>query len=765
MKRFSTIVSVLIILGVIYWSFSDAKPSLESHTTNVETDFSIDNALQHLKNISKKAHFVGTEEHKEVQNYIKNELTKLGLETEIQTQTAINTKWFAATTTENIIARIKGSGNGKALMLLTHYDSNPHSSLGASDAGSGVVTILEGIRAFLAKNQTPKNDIIILISDAEELGLLGAQAFVDEHQWTKDVGLVLNFEARGSGGPSYMLMETNGKNSKLLSEFISAKPNYPATNSLMYSIYKELPNDTDLTVFREGANINGFNFAFIGDHFDYHTAQDSYERLDRETLLHQADYFTTTLNYFSNSNLTNLNSDEDFVYVNFPFIKLLNYPFSWVFPMLIIALLLFIILLFFGFSLNKISVKGVLKGFVPFLVSLILCGGISFGLWKLLLLIHPHYADILHGFTYNGYTYILAFVFLNLWLLFTIYKKTSKEEKTTNLLIAPIFIWFIINFIINSYLKGAGFFIIPVFSGLLILSISIFLDLEDKSKRILFTILSIPTIYIFAPLVKMFPVGLGLKILFVSAVFIVLVFGLMVLTFHQKKSFWTQKWSGILAILFFGIATYNSGFSIDNKKPNSLVYIQNSDAKTAYFGTYNNTLDSYTEQIFKDDFVKGGIENAETKSKYNTRFKFHKKTTFKNISSAEISIEIDTIIGAKRFLELAVIPNRKINKIEFLTKNALKIQQFKVNDVLVNNGKSYEVKNGTFLIYHLGNEDEEVVLSFAIKATEKLDLVINEISNDLLSNENFNIKPRTEEMMPMPFVTNDAIIITKKLKL
>ncbi|QTE21400.1 M28 family peptidase [Polaribacter cellanae] len=765
MKRFSTIISVLIVLGVIYWSFSDAKPSLESHTTHIETDFSIDNALQHLKNISKKAHFVGTKAHKEVQDYIKNELTKLGLATEIQTQTAINTKWFAATTTENIIARIKGSGNGKALMLLTHYDSSPHSSLGASDAGSGVVTILEGIRAFLAKNETPKNDIIILISDAEELGLLGAQAFVDEHKWAKNVGLVLNFEARGSGGPSYMLMETNGKNSKLLSEFMAAKPNYPAANSLMYSIYKKLPNDTDLTVFREDANINGFNFAFIGDHFDYHTAQDSYERLDRETLLHQADYFTTTLNYFSNSNLSNLNSNEDFVYVNFPFVKLLSYPFSWVMPMLVIAFIVFMVLLFFGFSLNKITIKGALKGFVPFLVSLILCGGISFGLWKLLLVIHPHYADILHGFTYNGYTYILAFVFLNLWLLFTIYKRTSKEEKPTNLLIAPIVIWLLINVLISNLLKGAGFFIIPIFSSLLILAIAIFLNLEEKSKRILFTILSIPTIYIFAPLVKMFPVGLGLKILFVSAIFIVLIFGLMVLTFHQKKSFWTQKWSGILAILFFGIATYNNGFSIDNKKPNSLVYIQNSDAKTAYFGTYNNTLDSYTEQIFKDNFVKGGIENAETKSKYNTRFKFHKKTAFKNISSAEISIEIDTIIGGKRFLELAVIPNRKINKIEFLTKNALKIQQFKVNDVLVNNGKSYEVKNGTFLIYHLGNEDQNVVLSFTVDATEKLDLVINEISNDLLSNENFNLKPRTKEMMPMPFVTNDAIIITKKLEL
>ena len=615
MKRFSTIVSVLIILGVIYWSFADLKPSLSSNKTISETEFSIDNALNHLKNISKEAHFVGSEEHKRVQNYIVAELRKMGFETEIQTQTAINKKWFAATTAENIIAKLKGSDSEKALMLLTHYDSNPHSSLGASDAGSGVVTILEGLRAFLAKNKTQKNDIIILISDAEELGLLGAQAFVDKHPWTKEIGLVLNFEARGSGGPSYMLMETNGKNSKLLSEFLATKPNFPVTNSLMYSIYKKLPNDTDLTVFREAADINGFNFAFIGDHFDYHTAQDSYERLDRETLLHQADYLSTSLNYFSNSDLSNLNSDEDFVYVNFPFIKLITYPFSWILPMLIVCVLLFIILLFFGISLNKITVVGVFQGFIPFLISLTLCGGISFGLWKLLLRIHPHYNDILQGFTYNGYQYIAAFVFLNLWLLFTVYKKTSKEEKTTNLLIAPIFFWLLINFLILNYLKGAAFFIIPVMIALLILAIAIFLNLDDKSKRILFTIISIPTIYIFAPLVKMFPVGLGLKVLFISAILIVLVFGLMVISFHQKKSFWTQKWAGILTLVFFGIATYNSGFSLENKKPNSLVYIQKSNDSTAYFATYNKTLDSYTKQIFTDTFTEGDLKNAETKSK------------------------------------------------------------------------------------------------------------------------------------------------------
>ena len=95
-----------------------------------------------------------------------------------------------------------------------------------------------------------------------------------------------------------------------------------------------LPNDTDLTVFREDGDIDGFNFAFIGDHFDYHTAQDTVERMDLNTFQHQVSYFRATLNYFSNADISNLKADEDFVYFNFPYFGMVFYPFSWIVPML-----------------------------------------------------------------------------------------------------------------------------------------------------------------------------------------------------------------------------------------------------------------------------------------------------------------------------------------------------------------------------------------------------------------------------------------------
>lgn len=764
MKKYRSILSLVIVIIAAIWGFYDLQPSAIKSAKN-KTDFSISNALAHLKEISKESHYVGTGAHKTVQKYIVSELQKLGLNPTIQTQTIVNKKWFAGTTVENIIVKINGSRKGKALLLLSHYDSSPHSAPGASDAGSGVVTILEGIRAFLAKNQPPKNDIIILISDAEELGLLGAKAFVEYHPFANNIGLVLNFEARGSGGPSFMLMETNGKNSKMITEFLNANPSYPTSNSLLYSIYKKLPNDTDLTVFRENADINGFNFAFIDDHFDYHTAQDTYKRLDRTTLAHQADYLMNSLNYFSNSDIEHLNSDADFIYVNFPFIKMLTYPFSWSFPLFIVALLILIFLVFFGLILNKMQLRNVLIGFIPSSMTFLFCGGSSYLLWKLILLIHPSYNDMLHGFTYNGYWYIGAFVFLSCWLFFFIYKKFTTKDNLISLTIAPMFFWLVINFLILEDYKGAGFIIIPLIIAEVILAISIFLNPFDKNYSILFSLLSIPTVYIFAPLVKLFPVGLGLKVLFVSSLLIALVLGLLLPvlnTTNARNAF--LKLSGGLAILFFCIATVFSGFSIDKKKPNSLIYVQNMENSTSYWGTYNTILDDFVSQKIKKESHSTSIENAETKSKYNTRFTYAVKAEKKPIKVSDIIKEQDTIINGERVLEFIISPNRKINKYELSLREQVDFNDLQVNSVSVKKG-SFSIKKGPFLVYHMGNEDKNLRIKMSIFKEASPVLFLNEISYDLLKNPLFEIEPRTDIMMPMPFVTNDAIITSQIIPL
>lgn len=767
-KKYHQIVSLLLIGFTIYYGFYSLSPSVKIEKTSSPTEFSAGKALLQLKEITKKPHFTGFPEHNIARNYLVAELEKLGLPVEIQEQMAVNKKWRAATNTKNILARIKGSENGKALLLLSHYDSNPHSSLGASDAGSGVVVILEGVRAFLAKKEVPKNDIIICISDAEELGLLGANAFVNHHPWAKEVGLVLNFEARGSGGPSYMLLETNGGNKKLIEAFQEADTDYPVATSLMYSIYKMLPNDTDLTVFREGANIDGYNFAFIDDHFDYHTVQDSYERMDMNSLNHQASYLMATLNYFANADLQNLKSEKDYVYFNFPYFGLVFYPFSWVIPMFWVCAVLFLVVLFMGVLKKKLTVEGITKGFFPFTFSLLTSAAVAYFGWKLLLKIHPQYNDILHGFTYNGYYYIAAFVSLTIALCFWFYKNEFKKRSKQDLLVAPLFFWLMINGFIAFYLPGAGFFILPVLILLAILFIAQF-SVSKVNTLLLFTLFAIPALIIFAPLVKMLPVGLGLKMLVVSAVFTVLLFGFMVPVFQQYKDH--KKLS--LVFLLMGLmalisASVFSSYSVDRKKPNSVLYVFDSNKNEAYWASYNAETDDFTKQFLGENPTKGSYDSTTTASKYKTNIQLYTKAAVINLEKPVISIILDTVDGADRKLTLRIESLRNANKIELLTKTPVQFKSFMVNKEPLKNDTSgkyvFSVEKGTIMSFYRTSKDEIIEIAFVVDKNQVMDIDVLEAKYDLFTNPQFKITPRTDLMMPMPFVLNDATVIKTNLK-
>lgn len=760
MKKTSTIIVLLLLILASYWSFEGLMPSYTADkTATPEQHFSTTKALDHVKRISQKPHGVGFEAHKEVRDYIISELEKLGLETSQQAGYTAG-DWGNLSKATNILARIKGSGSGKALLLLSHYDSGPHSSLGASDAGSGVATILEGLRAFLSENPNPKNDIIILITDAEELGLNGADLFVKEHPWKKDVGLVLNFEARGSGGPSYMLIETNRGNAKLIEEFTKANVEYPVANSLAYSIYKMLPNDTDLTVFREDGDIEGFNFAFIDDHYDYHTAHDTYERLDKNTLAHQGTYLMPLLKHFSNTDLTNLKSLNDYIYFNVPFFKLVSYPFEWIWPMFCLAVLLFIAFLVFGFRKKELDFVPVLKGFIPMMLLLAINGVIGYFSWSVLKWMYPHYKDIMHGFTYNGHTYIVAFVFLSLGICFYCYRK-FKNIKTANLLVAPIFIWLLICALVAIYLPGASFFIIPVFA--LLASFWVILNQEAPSAYLM-VFMALPAIFIFVPFMKMFPVGLGLKMMVASTLLASLTFLLLlpVFGFFRRKS----TLAFLCFLIFFGCiiaAHFNSDFTAENAKPTSLLYVYNDDLKSAQWATYENTLSKWTSQyIGEDKEVPKKLGNTIISSKYSSGFTYVSEAPMKEIRGMKIEKTRDTIIGNSRHLDICIVPQRDINRLEIFTNDIL-FEKATTNGVELSD---FYLKNRKWgkLITHFVSDNMYTDLALVFPKNEVLELIIYEASNDLLTNSQFSIPARPEDNIAMPFILNDAILVTKTLR-
>ena len=722
-------------------------------------DFSNERAQNHVKEISKTFHYCGTEEHKQTQNYIVSELQDLGLNPHIQTGYTFS-EWGTFVYTENIIARIKGSGDGKAVAVMTHYDSVPYSSYGASDAGSGVATILEGIRAFIAHNSNHKNDIIILINDAEELGLNGAKLFVDEHEWREDIGIILNFEARGSGGPSFTLLETNDGNKGLVDEFTKANPKFPVANSLAYSIYKKMPNDTDLTVFRKEANIQGFNFAFIDDHYDYHTSLDTAERLDNNSLSHQASYLVPLLNYFSNSDLERIKSKENVVYFNSP-LGLYSYSYKWIIPLVLMTCVLFLVLLAYGFKTRNLKSKEIGKGYIGFILALVVNGCIGWFGWQVILSLYPDYSEILQGFTYNGHSYILGFCCLAFAITTFIYKKLYTRTNTKELIIAPLSIWIIINIGIAFELEGASFFIIPVLISLLV---AFLLQKEDKHNLILYSLLMLPAIFIYVPFIQQFPIALGLKIIAGSCVLLTLVYGLLLPVFGFIRR---KKLLGYLSLIVAGSAFlhahFNSTPTPETPRPNSLVYYQNNDTNTSYWLTYDKLLDSWNSPYFNT------LDQDSIELSFNSKHKsmFTKKARAKTINVPVMSqnITLDTIIGNTRNIICCLTPKRRTNTVYIKSDNKSDIKTMTIN--------------GKPIITNLSNRffgrESKTIANCYIKKGETLELNITghkdsipnieilDVSFDLLDNKDLNIAKRPSHMIPKGFTVNDATIVKKTL--
>ena len=769
-NRFTGLVAFLLIILAVWLSFNFDQPDFEPDTSKNLTEFSTSRAFEHVEAIAQEPHYVGSPAHSKVRNYIVDQLQKMGLE--VQTQEAYHlNKHGVLVKPQNILARIKGTGDGNALVLMTHYDSAMHSSFGASDAGSGVATILEGLRTFLENKTDHTNDIIILFTDAEELGLNGAGLFIKDHPWAEDAKLALNFEARGSGGNPFMLLETNAKNARLIEAFQEAGVKYPVTNSLAYSIYKMLPNDTDLTVLREQGDINGYNFAFIDDHFDYHTATDLPENLDKETLAHQGSYLTPLLDHFSDTDIENLSSDRDLIYFSLPFGEFVTYPFNWIMPMLIVAILLFIVLLIYGLRRERLNVTGIFKGFIPLFLSLILSGLLVWAFWKFCLFIYPQYSEMEHGFTYNGYWYIAISIFLALAVCFIIYHLLRKSLRTASVFIAPLVLWLIVCGLISVYLKGAAYFIIPVYFGLVQLFVMI---RQEKPNRILMVLLSIPAIFILLPFIWSLPVALGLKMLFVTAILTSLLFFLFLPLFgyfRRLKSF------AVLCFLVFNVlifvAHYYSDFDLERPKPNSLVYLQDMDENTSTWYSYDGIVDNWTSEYFGEDPVESSHTESNFSSKYGSNFTFKAEAPSIEISEPGIIIKkIGTDSLKNQSYSLKIAPNRKINRMEIFETKDVDFKEFRVNGL-----EADEVYLGTnafhmfkrrwrerLLTYYASNQDT-LRIEFSIEKGDLPEFVLYESAYDLIGNKDLKVKQRPAGMIPKPFVLNDATILKKTIRI
>ena len=545
-----------------------------------DTEFSSSRALSTLIEIAREAHPPGSPEHDRVREYIVDRLSTLGLNPEVQTTTSVldgtDTEGFApivrAATVRNVMARIPGANSTGAVLITAHYDGR-ELSVAANDDGVGVVSILEAVRALLVDGEPLRNDVIVLITDAEELGLLGARAFVDQHPWMADVRIALSIEMRGGGGPSIMF-ETNDQNGWVVRQLQEFDP-HPFANSMAFEVYQRMPNDTDFTPFKE-AGVQGLNFAAIDNAHVYHQEYDTPQALDERTLQHHGLHALAALRHFGQADLTTVD-DDNVVYFSLPYLGLFVYDQSWVLP---ISGGLIVLLLLSGLLARRAGVRGS-RVAVGALVS-VAGGALAFGAtWALagwLGRFHPE-ASSLHGslFHAEGW-YVLAIAGIAMALTTALYNVTRRWASLSELMLGAVLVPTVAAI-------GVGFFA-PLaamnlqWPALAALVAYILLTLlGDRAEGALGAVVAVlfatPVLLFLVPLTELVWLALRFSMAPALAVLVTVAFALatpVLESLRHPNGWWAPLATTVAAAAFVGIGILGSGPSAERPQPSTLVY-------------------------------------------------------------------------------------------------------------------------------------------------------------------------------------------------
>lgn len=372
-SRSTWALTLLVLALVIGFAALRRRPPAPAPIDAPATEFSAARAWAVLERIAgdQAPHGVGTAGDAVVRERIAAELEALGLV--VERQAAIACRGVVCAPVVNLIAEVPGShAGGPAVLLTSHYDS-VHAGPGVADDLHGVAVGIEIARALLA-GERPEHPVRILVDEGEEVGLLGATAFVEQHPRAREIAVVVNAEARGTSGLSSMF-ETSDGNAALVDAYLSAASR-PNATSVAYEVYRRMPNDTDLSVFKR-AGYAGLNFAFVGDVAHYHTPLDDLAHLSAGSVQHQGDNVLAAVRSLASEPLP-LPSGGNAIYADVLGLFVLRWPEAWAVAVPVGLLFGLVALAMAARGRGRLGLRGTVLGVVAVLGSVTLTVATAF---------------------------------------------------------------------------------------------------------------------------------------------------------------------------------------------------------------------------------------------------------------------------------------------------------------------------------------------------------------------------------------------------
>ncbi|UCE50045.1 MAG: M20/M25/M40 family metallo-hydrolase [Phycisphaerales bacterium] len=319
------------------------------------SEFSAERAIRHIQVIATQPRPSGSSAYEAAADYVLAELEDMGLETETQRVGKVR----------NTIGWIRGDSSSDIVLLTAHLDS-AHEGPGATDDGSGVAALLETARALMS--DTPlHNTVMFLFTDAEEIGSLGAQAFINDHPMARNVRIVIGFDAGGISGPDGP-SATSANNGWLIRQLAQAENSYIVGNSAVIAL--AVTNADFTNVFR-GAGFSGYAFGLYWDP-RIHAPEDSIENLNPSSIQHQGYHALSLARHFGKLDPLGDPGEPDAIFFSVLRLLVVTYPSIWAIPLAVAVTGIFCGVLAYGLKQKALTLAGIGYGAFVLLVGLII---------------------------------------------------------------------------------------------------------------------------------------------------------------------------------------------------------------------------------------------------------------------------------------------------------------------------------------------------------------------------------------------------------
>jgi hypothetical protein len=595
---------LVALVGLSVYSVSLMSPPKALPADAPDTEFSAERAMAHVAKVASQPHAMGTAGHAEARRYLLKQMEMLGLQPEVQEEVVVNPVGNTSNVgyVYNLLGRKRGTQpGGKAVLVMAHYDSQPNTP-GAGDDAAGIAAMLETARA-LQMGDPLQHDVIFLMTDGEEYGLYGAKAFL-KHPWAQEVGVVINVEARGNAGPS-MTFEISPENGWIVEQFAVAAP-YPFASSMMYEVYRNLPNNTDFTIFRD-AGYTGLNSAFIDGFVHYHKMTDSPENLDRNSLQHHGSNMLALVRHLGNVPLDKTKA-QDKIFFNPAGSWLVQYPAGMNIVWALLTTVLLLASVVMGLRKKAFSALQLLGGFMGFLLVAGIIVGLFFPLNNFVKGMLP-YSHEING-VYGADRFLMGYLLLALGLFLLLCWLLLRWMSVFALAMGVCLHWFLLMAITFFMVPSATYlFMFPLLFCLVALLVVFWKELHHRPVDWPYVLVLlagiVPAIFMLTPLVRFLFVVFALQMPVAMVGMLLLLAGLAIpVLIVIERSFGWRTLPLLPGLLLFvgGIQLFRA---IEAEKPSEaqplhshVSYYLNADDSVAVWASAYERTDDWNEQFF-----------------------------------------------------------------------------------------------------------------------------------------------------------------------